>query len=222
MTAALLVGLALAVPQANGSPARPFPFDVRQFKVLDERYDPENPHAEVKSYYQVIDDGHDRYIHGLYLPPRDTITLFREVPDQLRNGVRRMTWRWRAFALPRKGNECAPGLGDSAANVYVTWKRGLRWYSLKLIWSTEAPLGATCNKIRNPLMASDSIVLRTGTTSIGWVEESIDPEALFREHFAGGDPNAEIPELQGIGLMSDGDQTLSASGADYADFVLYK
>jgi len=222
MTAASLVAVALAVPLANGNGGRPFPFDVREFKILDQRYDPENPHAEVKSYYQVIDDGHDRFIHGLYLPPRDTVTLFHEIPDPLRNGVRRMTWRWRAFVLPRKGNECAERLGDSAAAVYVTWKRGLRWYSLKFIWSAEAPLGATCNKIRNPFMASDSIVLRTGSTSIGWVEESIDPEALFREHFEGGNSNADVPELQGIGLMSDGDQTSSPSGADYADFVLYK
>jgi Protein of unknown function (DUF3047) len=222
MTAPWLIALAVAVPAANGSRVRPFPLEVREFRILDERYDPENPHAEVKSYYQVFDDGHDRYIHGLYLPPRDTVTLFHEVPDPLRNGVRRLTWRWRANVLPRKGNECAPKLGDSAANVYVTWKRGMRWYSLKFVWSTEAPVGATCNKIRNPFTASDSIVLRSGATSIGWVEESIDPEALFRDHFAGGDPNAEVPELQGIGLMSDGDQTNSASGADFADFVLYK
>jgi hypothetical protein len=222
MTAAFLVAVALGTPLPDAPPPRAFPFNVHEFKVLDQRYDPENPHDETTSYYRVIDDGHDSYIHGLYLPPRDTVTLFHEVPDQLRNGVRRMSWRWRAFVLPRKGDECADGLGDSAANVYVTWKRGFRWYTLKFIWSAEAPLGATCNQIRNPFMASDSIVLRTGTTSAAWVEESIDPQALFRQHFADGDPNADIPELQGIGLMSDGDQTGSPSGADYADFVLWK
>ena len=42
------------------------------------------------------------------------------------------------------------------------------------------------------------------------------------EHFAGGDPGAEVPELQGIGVMSDGDQTGSISAADYAGFVLFK
>ena len=45
---------------------------------------------------------------------------------------------------------------------------------------------------------------------------------LFRQHFTNGDPRSEVPELQGIGLMSDGDQTGSISAADYAGFVLYK
>jgi hypothetical protein len=201
---------------------RPFPVDVHAFKVLDRDYDPENPHQTPETYYRTIEDGQQSFIRGVYLPPRETSTLFYEVPDELRNGVRRMRWRWRALALPLRGNECADGLGDSAAAVYVTWKRGLRWYSLKFIWSSNAPMGATCNRTRNPFLASDSIVLRTGESSAGWFEEVVDPVALFREHFANGDPAAEVPELQGIGLMSDGDQTGSVSAADYAGFVLYK
>jgi hypothetical protein len=47
--------------------------------------------------------------------------------------------RWRALVLPRGGNECADERGDSAASVYVTWKRGLRWYSLKYAWSSVGP-----------------------------------------------------------------------------------
>src|SRR5262249_7571490 len=92
----------------------------------------------------------------------------------------------------------------------------------KFIWSTDAPLGATCNRIRNPLLASDSIVLRTGASSGDWSEETIDPEALFREHFLDGDPNGDIPELQGIGLLRDGDQTNSMSEDDCTGFVLSK
>lgn len=206
----------------GGSHVRSFPLDVHEFKVLGQDYDPENPSREVTTYYRTIDDTEQSFIRALYLPPMDTVTLFHEVPPQLHNGVRAMRWRWRAVTLPRKGNECVGGLGDSAAAVYVTWKRGLRWYTLKFVWSSDAPLGATCNSIRNPLLVSDSIVLRTGAVSTEWVEEAIDPEALFRQHFASSDPGAEIPELQGIGIMSDGDQTRSMSAADYAGFVLYK
>src|SRR5438105_1705215 len=198
------------------------PLDVHKFKVAGEEYDPENPHQQAPTYYHTVDDGQQSFVRGIYLPPQSTVTLFQDVPDELHQGVRRMQWRWRAQVLPRKGNECASGLGDSAAAVYVTWKRGLRWYSLKFIWSSEAPLGATCNRMRNPLVASDSVVLRTGIVSADWVEETIDPEELFRQHFSNGDPAADVPELQGIGLMSDGDQTDSVSAADYAAFVLYK
>ena len=31
-----------------------------------------------------------------------------------------------------------------------------------------------------------------------------------------------MPELQGIGILTDGDQTQSLSVADYAGFVFYK
>ena len=225
MTPILAAMLALSPPlkAADGASwVRSFPLDVHEFRVLGQDYDPENPGRQDKTYYRTIDDAGQSFIHGVYVPSTDSVTLFHEVPAQVRQGVRVMRWRWRALALPRNGNECVAGLGDSAAAVYVTWKRGLRWYSLKFVWSTDAPLGATCNRMRNPLVASDSIVLRTGAPSGDWVEETIDPEALFREHFAGGDPGAEVPELQGIGVMSDGDQTGSASAADYAGFVLYK
>src|SRR3954466_1843895 len=212
MTVLPILATLLSSPlQKAPSPERTVPLDVHEFRVLGEDYDPENPGKEVPTYYRVVDDAGLSFIRGAYTPPRATVTLFHTVSDDLRRGVRRLRWRWRAQALPRGGNECANGLGDSAAAVYVTWKRGLRWYSLKFIWSTDAPLGATCNRMRNPLVASDSIVLRTGTAGDGWVDETVDPDALFREHFEGGNPKAEIPELQGIGLMSDGDQTNSVS-----------
>ena len=184
------------------------PLDVRAFQVLARDSGPEN-------YYRVIDRGADFILRGIYSPPLQTVTLFAPVPDRLHNGVRHIRWRWRAIELPRDGNECVEGRGDSAAAVFVAWKRGLRWYSLKFIWSTAAPLGATCNSIRNPLVASDSIVLRSGGGGSRWVEEEIDPDALFQQHFGG-----EVPELQGLGILTDGDQTRSTSAADYAGFEL--
>jgi hypothetical protein len=41
--------------------------------------------------------------------------------------------------MPRGGNECRGGFADSAASVYVSFKRGLRWYTLKYIWSPDTP-----------------------------------------------------------------------------------
>ena len=48
----------------------------------------------------------------------------------------------------------------------------------------------------------------------------LDPDAEFRKHFEGGDPNADVPDLQGLGLMSDGDATQSPSEADFGFFTL--
>jgi hypothetical protein len=210
-----LLGIATA---ALGSPppgARPFPIDVRGFQVLQRDSGP-------TSYYWLIDDPRGPFIRGIYKPPLETVTLFADVGDGLRNGVDRIRFRWRAWVLPMNANECQPGRGDAAANVYVAWKRGLRWYSLKFAWSSGAPAGTTCDRIRNALVASDTVVLRSGPPTGVWQEEEIDPAALFREHFEGGNPNAEVPELQGIGILTDGDQTHTTSAADYAGFVLYK
>jgi hypothetical protein len=186
------------------------PLDVHQFRVLSRDSGPNN-------YYRTIDEAGHSFIRGTYRPSLQTVTLFEPVPDSWHRGAKRLSWRWRALVLPRGGNECVPGKGDAAANVYVTWKRGLKWYSVKLIWSSEGDIGRTCNRIRNPFVASDSVILRSGAATGRWEEEEVDPDALFREHF--GD---DIPELQGIGLLTDGDQTQSVSAADFADFVLYR
>ena len=50
-------------------------------------------------------------------------------------------------------------------------------------------------------------------------EVSLDLAAEFRKHFEDGDPNADVPPLVGLGVMTDGDQTKTESTGDYADFV---
>jgi Protein of unknown function (DUF3047) len=205
----------LAMGSAAPALARGFPVDVHRFAVLERDSGPTN-------YYHTVEIPSGDFIRGRYEPPLRTVTLFADVGDALRNGVERIRFRWRAWVLPIHGNECVAGRADGAANVYVVWKRGLRWYSLKLVWSSEAPVGVTCNGTRNPFVASDSIIVRSGAPTGEWREEEIDPAALFRAHFEGGNPEAEVPELQGIGIMTDGDQTGTTSMADYGGFVLYK
>jgi hypothetical protein len=222
---------ALAGPVASGraegpSPAaiapkgppgtRAFVLGPDKFHVLERDSGPVN-------YYRTIDDPQQAFIRGVYRPGLQTVTLFAEAPEGLHRGVRLVRWRWRALVLPREGDECAGGnRSDSAANVYLTWKSGLRWYSLKFVWSTEARLGATCAGKRNPFVAQDSVVLRSGGPVGVWRDEEIDPQSLFREHFESGDPTAEVPDLAGIGILSDGDQTNSVSAADFGAFVLFK
>ncbi len=213
-----LVAMLAALPFAAGaapSGLRAYPLDVHELRVLKRDSGPRN-------YYRVMGDGPDAFIRAVYSPELQTVTLFAPVPDELHRGVRLFKFRWRAHVLPRGGNECEPDRGDAAATVYVTWKRGLRWYSIKLQWSSEAKVGATCNVTRNPFVASDTVILRSGSPTGVWRDEAVDVDALFRQHFEGGNPTAEVPELQGIGILTDGDQTHSVSSADYGGFVFYK
>jgi hypothetical protein len=111
---------------------------------------------------------------------------------------------------------------NSAAVVYVTWKRGLRYYTLKYAWSAVGERGKTCDGKRNPFVAQDTIILESGGPVGVWRDEEIDLAAEFRKHFEGNNPRTEVPDFVGIGLMTDGDQTNSPSSADYGPFVLVR
>ena len=167
-------------------------------------------------YYTVVEDPVLPHIHADYKPGWQTTVLAVEVPDSERRAFHHLTWNWRAMVLPRGGNECASGHEDSAAVVYVTSKRGLKHYTLKYVWSSVAGKGSVCDRKRNPFVAQDTIVLESGPPTGAWKTETIDLDADFRAHFGAED----MPDLHGLGIMSDGDQTQSESAADYAGFVL--
>jgi hypothetical protein len=192
-------------------PARVLPLDVHRFRVVERESGPTD-------YYTIVEDK-PPYVRGRYAPGMETTVLGIQFSDA-EKGAPRVRWRWRAETLPREGSECIEGHGDSAASVYFTWKRGLRWYTLKYVWTTLDKPGSVCHSIRNPFVAQDTVVLASGGPLDTWVSEEIDLKAEFRRHFEGGDPTADVPELLGIGIMTDGDQAKSASAADYADFAL--
>jgi hypothetical protein len=187
--------------------------DAHEFQVVKSKSGPVN-------YYTVIDDPGGAYIHANYQPPQKTAVLGYEIPEKSRSSARFLRWRWRVVASPKDGNECAAGKEDSAAVVYVSWKRDLRFYALKYVWSTVGAKGAVCGRKRNPFLAQDTVILETGGPLNAWVNETIDLNAEFRAHFADGRADAVVPALLGVGIMSDGDQTKSESVADYDQFSL--
>jgi Protein of unknown function (DUF3047) len=189
--------------------------DVRAFRPV------EGPSSGPEVYYSVISDGPDgAFLRGSYQPGLETVTMGIEVPDKVRSSAHRLRWRWRARAFPNQGNECRPGRGDSAASVIAAFKRGFKWYILKYVWSPVAPLGAVCDRKRTILLARDTIVLESGGATGVWRTEVVDLRRAFVDHFADGDPRAEVPDLVGVGVMTDGDQTHSESSADWSAFEL--
>jgi hypothetical protein len=173
-------------------------------------------------YYTVVDDPAMPYLRAKYTPPMATTVLGYQVTDAERPGLKKLRWNWRANTLPNGGDECASGKEDSAAVIYVTWKRGLRYYTLKYVWSAVGTKGKTCDQRRNPFVAQDTIILESGGPTGAWKSEEIDLAAEFRAHFENGDPKADVPDFGGVGLMTDGDQTKSDSSADYAGFTFLR
>jgi hypothetical protein len=185
---------------------------VEKWRLIESESGPVN-------YYSLLRDAERPFIRGSYQPPHKKAVFGFELPEQSRRRVQRLDWNWRAIKLPVLGDECSPKKGDSPAVVYVTWRRTLRWYSLKYVWSTTRPTGTVCDRRRNPFVAQDTVVLRSGAPLGVWKHESLDLAREFRTHFEDGDPDADVPPLLGLGVMTDGDQTKSESTGDYADFV---
>jgi hypothetical protein len=194
------------------APRREVAIDVRSFRVVERKSGPVN-------YYSLA-NGPEPYWHAAYKPPMATAVLGYSIPEKDRRSILRLKWKWRAVVLPKGGDECTDGKGDSAAVVYVTFKRGMRWYTLKYVWSAVGTKGSTCHRTRNPFVAQDTIIVESGLPLNEWRTVEIDPDKEFRMHFEDGDPKAAVPDLVGIGIMTDGDQTASPSEADYAGFTL--
>ena len=174
------------------------------------------------NYYSVMREADVPFIRAEYKPPLKTVVLGWQTPDADRQAVRKLRWSWRARTLPVGGDECQSGKGDSAAVVYVTWKRTLRYYTLKYVWSAVGKKGSVCDQKRNPFVAQNTIIVASGGPLDTWQTHEIDLKAEFRKHFEDGDANADVPDFVGIGIMSDGDQTKSASSADYGVFTVIR
>ena len=197
---------------AAGSDVR---IDVHSFRVFKRDSGPVD-------YYTIVDDPVMPYLRAKYTFPMETTVLGYQVTDAERPGLKKLRWNWRTNTLPNGGDECASGKEDSAAVVYLTWKRGLRYYTLKYVWSAVGTKGKTCDQRRNPFVAQDTIILESGGPTGAWKSEEIDLAAEFRAHFENGDPKAEIPDFGGVAIMTDGDQTKSDSSADYAGFTFLR
>ena len=212
--AALLLSCHWAAPTAAAppSPGRELKLDVHNFEVVERDSGP-------VTYYKFVSEDGAKLVRAQYRPPLETVTLGMPIPDEVRSRVRMLKWRWRVLTFPAGADECIDGKSDSAAGVFITFKRGLKYYIIKYAWTTQGPSGRVCSKkTRNMFIVRDTIVLEADGPINRWIEEKIDPKLEFVRHFGG--TLDEVPDLVGIGLMTDGDQTKSRSEADYADFTV--
>lgn len=190
--------------------------DVHELRVIERESGPVN-------YYQIVEESNarDSFIHAAYQPGLQTVTLGAQVPERLQHGVKKIRWRWRAVTIPPGANDCKEGHTDSAATVYVSFKRGLKWYTLKYVWSDGgAKKGTSCRQKDNMFVSQMATILQSGGPLNTWRTEEIDPSAEFRAHFANNDKSADVPDLIGVAILTDGDQMGAFSSADYGAFTI--
>ena len=219
ISALLVMASAVGLAPSIGLAAAPatqhsLGIDAGQWRVIERESGRDN-------YYTVVNDGaRPAFVRARYRPPQETAVLGFQIPGDVQAQAQVVRWQWRALALPQGGDECTKGKEDSAAVVYLTWRRGLKWYTIKYVWSAVGQKGTTCDRRSSPFSAQDTVILRSGGPLNTWQSEEIDLRSEFRKHFADGKADADVPGFIGIGLMTDGDQTKSESSADYASFVV--
>jgi hypothetical protein len=130
-----------------------------------------------------------------------------------------LTWQWKVTRLPEGADVRDKKKDDQAAQIYVMFPRFPKMVNTRLvgyIWETSAPKMAkvTSQKSSN----TRYIVLQSGPENLGkWVTETRnvyeDYKTLFGE---------EPPEIGGITIMIDSDDTNSSAESYFTNIRLEK
>lgn len=125
-----------------------------------------------------------------------------------------LKWRWRAITLPKTDS-----LSDSVASVYIHFKYGMFGTRLlKYTWATNSKeTGWIKPQKKSSFWDMRTKVLRSGPSLNEWFNESVNIQKDYIEAF---DADSAPKESQGIGILTDGDQSKSISIGDFDDFVV--
>lgn len=131
-----------------------------------------------------------------------------------------LKWDWRIFDIPEGGDEDSSSMNDVAASVYVVFDTSRILFqkvpvSIRYTWSSKYPVGSVFSKLRG---RQRIVVVGTGENGLGkWqtVERNILED--YKNIFGKTPPRTPIAML----ILSDADETLSYTKADYDNFELH-
>ena len=163
--------------------------------------------------YRVVSENGNQFLraedHG------ENVMLYKEVRWDARK-YPYLAWRWRIRAVPEGADAREEARADSAAGVYLTYRRklGLVPVSVKFIWSGHLSPGTA---FRRPGIGMPWTVVAGSGEADGerWHRVVVHVGDVYRRTFGGS--GAERP--LGIGVLSDANNTGSFAAADYDDFV---
>jgi len=172
-----------------------------------------------KSYYTIIEEDGEKLIRAKYNPDLDTVIFYRKLYQSKPYTI--LKWKWRVHKFPINADELVPGRMDSAAAVYVYFQSGLRKYVIKYIWSTAYSRGKNWLTGDSNYFNKLQVSVKEGPPPVTgeWISEEANISDDFRRFFLKG-KDEEIPPVVGVGVLTDGDGTMSFVEADYADFLL--
>jgi hypothetical protein len=129
-----------------------------------------------------------------------------------------LSFRWRIRAVPEGADERIEDRADSAAGLYLSYRRklGIVPESVKFVWSAAIAAGSA---FRRPGIGMPwTVVAGSGEPDGSWRTFVFRTEDVYRRTF-GKDPG---DRPIGIGLLSDANSTGSLAAADYDDILVYR
>ncbi len=129
-----------------------------------------------------------------------------------------LRWKWRARKFPTGAKILDKKLSDAPAQIYILWKLGRRSTVIKYFWSVSEKVGESFNQGSILFGKLFGLILREGGALNEWHTESRNVFEDYKRAFGVEPP----PRVLGVALLSDGDETKSASEADYTDFEALK
>jgi hypothetical protein len=170
--------------------------------------------AERAPYRILEEDG------NLFLRAEDrgeNVMLYKEVRWNARE-YPYLTFRWRIRAVPEGADERLEERADSAAGIYLSYRRklGIVPEAVKFVWSGHLPPGSA---FRRPGMGMPwTVVAGSGAPDGSWRTFVFRTEDVYRKTF-GSDPG---DRPLGIGLLSDANSTGGLAAADYDDITVHR
>lgn len=131
-----------------------------------------------------------------------------------------LSWKVRAFELPKNADEDSSDRNDSVASIYVVFDFGRVALfkkvpkTIRYSWSTTLPKGTEASKLFGN---QNIIVVNSGYDDVGsWVTFERNLVDDYRRVFGDDPPKTPLAIL----ILSDGDSTGSYVMADYDDIML--
>jgi hypothetical protein len=147
----------------------------------------------------------------------ENVMLYKEVRWSARE-YPYLSFRWRIHAVPEGADERLEEKADSAAGIYISYRRrlGIVPETVKFVWSGSLPPGSA---FRRPGIGMPwTVVAGSGGPDRSWRTFVFRTEDVYRKTF-GKDPG---DRPLGIGLLSDANSTGSLAVADYDDITVHR
>lgn len=181
--------------------------------------------------YFILKEGNTLFLRAEYIPDTSGKVIYLEKRTKL-SDTPFLSWRWRARKFPALVTKGANEEVDNVATVYAMFKRNLKSYLIKYQWSQinckDTEKGkpfffksrSSSRIIIRPLRCTSPAKASCSDKADVWVTEKVNLVEDYMKFF-GKDKNSVPENLEGIGVLSDGDDTETPGvSADFADFVL--